>query len=494
MSTGRLRLEDLTEDVLYPMLCFCDVYTVLSLSQVNRNFRRIAYAKHLWTYLIQNLVARRLIDLPHNRAVTDYSIAELIEEVKRVVLGPKTWSDESSVAPVVSRELQILRTFTEFLFPHFRLLRGGKYLLVEVASHIELQLWDVTACAVVWSLQGGSLERSQVEVIDEDTAIFVGLESSYRLVRVIQITLSTGDSSELFRVEAPPDTFWEHYLAVSGEFYMCVLAVSGRPRHLVIGNWRTETTAVLKYEHSELAARTLEERLQLAAGHIFFTAIAGHPFPPHHLRLSVVSANECLNRHQPNRPISTDDAISIYDLPAVVLQDLPFRHKIYQTKLVVHESPLRHDTYKCTILLVGKAVPKSFLRQMRWRLSSGNTHAYPLPEHPCNLYTFHLSTARSNNRFVGWQQTSFAAGVPCLLWRHGIISYAGYVDAAPGLSMPCSLANVHLRDPRSGRERIGKEEKPLLRAPTCLGTRYLSPHSHAVVTHTNSHYVISYHV
>lgn len=224
--------------------------------------------------------------------------------------------------------------------------------------------------------------------------------------------------------------------------------------------------------------------------------MAGDPSTRRHLRLFALSANECLTRHQPNRPLSTYDAISIHDLPAVVVQDLAFSHNIYHTALVVLESPIRDDTHNCTILLVGdtaSAPPKSFFQRVRQKLSSAKA---PLPERPCILYTFHLSTSGTNHNFVDWRLASSAAGEPSLSkYTYSHISYARYVDAQHNSILRGRFFNLHLHDPRTTRERDQAEERALLPAPSeMVWTRHLSPHSHAVVTHTDSHYVISYYL
>ncbi|KAJ7270238.1 hypothetical protein C8J57DRAFT_1508280 [Mycena rebaudengoi] len=404
---------------------FSSVSTVLSVSQVNRNLKRIAYAKHLWKRLIEDLATRSLIDLPRDR---DYSTAELIEEVKRVVLGPQTWSSAFPSGPIVSRELLVPRT----------------------PIGLGIELWNVLDCTVVWSLPEASFSRSHVELIDEETAIFVGFGfvPQQLVVRVIRISLNTVDSTELFTVKAQPGISGINCPAVSGDFFLCTLAIRSRKRNLVIGNWRTKKVAVLMYE-PPYPDPELHDRAQLVAGLLFFTA-----------------------RVHPSSPLRLDGTINIYDLPAVVVQDLPLDEGVFQTKLMVHESPLRHDTYKCTLT----------------RLSGD---ANSIPERRCTLYTFHFSMAGTNGHVVEWKQTPSAVGVPCLDYSHGAISYAGYVDVAPGLRLPRSIVNMHLRDPRTG---IKSEKKPLLCAPNTVLIRSLSPYSHAVATSTYSHYVISYYV
>ncbi|KAJ6537719.1 hypothetical protein B0H19DRAFT_373289 [Mycena capillaripes] len=55
---------DLGSDVLSHLFALTDVYTVLSLSRVNRLFNGISSTRHLWLLIVRDLSARRLIDTP----------------------------------------------------------------------------------------------------------------------------------------------------------------------------------------------------------------------------------------------------------------------------------------------------------------------------------------------------------------------------------------------------------------------------------------------
>jgi hypothetical protein len=196
--------------------------------------------QRVWLYLIQDLVARKFIDLPPNRALKAYT-AELIEEVKKIVLGPKTWSRPSRARPVVSREHRIPAS-SDSPFQILRLIPGGRYLTVQIPGRIDL--WDVAACALVWSFEHDhSLWPRHVELVDDEcSAICLGFDTP-RVLSVIRIDLNTGCSTELCRVDAPPDTEFSGGLEASDEFFICPLILSVWPtkRYFMLGSWRTET-------------------------------------------------------------------------------------------------------------------------------------------------------------------------------------------------------------------------------------------------------------
>lgn len=95
--------------------------------KVNKQFRAVALAKQLWISLLRNLHLRGLIDLAPGENFERYSTTDLIDEVKRLVLGPKTWSPAWSSGAVVGR--QTVLHFSEEISRIIRatLLPGGRF-------------------------------------------------------------------------------------------------------------------------------------------------------------------------------------------------------------------------------------------------------------------------------------------------------------------------------------------------------------------------------
>lgn len=71
---------------------------------------------------------RRMIDLAPAESLQDHSSrTDLIEEIKRVVLGPRTWSPTWSSAPEICREILMPNERASSV----RVLPGGRYLALK---------------------------------------------------------------------------------------------------------------------------------------------------------------------------------------------------------------------------------------------------------------------------------------------------------------------------------------------------------------------------
>ncbi|KAJ7220974.1 hypothetical protein C8J57DRAFT_1482519 [Mycena rebaudengoi] len=469
-------LADLDVDILYIILRLCDVYTLLSMAQVNRSFERIARAKHIWIFLIRDLSARRLIDLPHNRPLQDYSTAQLIEEVKRLVVGPKTWSRPS--ASTVSRKISIPRSTIEIgRRPELKLLPGGTYLAVIYLDGA--QLLHVPSQTVIWRLQSDDFGHPLFELSDDDTsALFLSTDAAHR-IKLIGIDLKTGDATELFTSEVPGDTALMGGPVISGQFIIYDLAQSPwTHRYFVLANWRTDTIVVLKFEHLAIHWN----RLELIAGYLLYTICP--PFPSDRPRIELCPVEELFSRWPSNTSISLEDAIDSSHLPVIVMGELPFLHRNCMYNMTVYESPLRRDTYKVMIYHVGPEPPRSSRFLSKWirqKLPGGN------PKIPGTLYTFHVSIPP--NGVVDWALTSSVPALPVGYLRH--VSYAGYV-MEQRLFPDVAHVVVGLRGPQM-HERRGIQETQIS-VGVSMAHGELSPYSHALVSFDNSDYVISYYL
>jgi hypothetical protein len=224
-------------------------------------------------------------------------------------------------------------------------------------------------------------------------------------------------------------------------------------------------------------------QLTLAAGHIFF--LTADQSPPH-LRLTAVSIHEYLSHLQTTRIPSINEVVSICDLAVVVTQEVPFPESPSRTCIIIHTSPLRHDTYKLVIHLVGRTIrpasTPSALHRVRQRLSMllrGNTPRDPFPAPQCTIYKFRYSTS-STNEILDCKPTSSEPGSPFPYIYPFYISYAGYA----GIDADGQIFHLHAPlDSRTGRQD-----------GSILAHGVLAPYSHAVTAVRDSSYVISYYV
>ncbi|KAJ7288722.1 hypothetical protein C8J57DRAFT_1707083 [Mycena rebaudengoi] len=472
---GGSHLENVAEDILCLILMLCDIYTVLSVSQVNKSLRRIAYSKQIWICLIADLSARGLIDLPHDRALQTYSVVEMFEEVKRVVLGPQTWS-RPELTPIISREIKVSNSSADDTRSH-ELLPGGIYLLVEQSFHLEL--WHVPTSAVIWSLNCPLVSRSKysIELVDHQRSAIFQYFNLPRLMRFIHIDLDTGYSKKVFELVSPQETSFASWPKISGDFFHCGLWGPTEGNYFMAGNWRTGTTAMFKCESPTEVNPWIPLQTNLVAGHIF----SARHLPPQSLWIHTFSLKDFFSRWQPTRLTSIDDAISIYDMPPTISQLLPFKYP-RRAHMGLYESPLRHDTYKLMLYVIGHQPSRYSLKGMRQTLSTllkNTTIMERAQKAPCTLYSFHLSI--SDNTIVN-SALSSSAGSP-YLYSHGIMSYAGYVETRIGVT------SLHLCDPYTRKvrdQKLGPIEAPKI--------GHLSQYSHAVTSCKNSSYIISYYV
>ncbi|KAJ7288696.1 hypothetical protein C8J57DRAFT_1707072 [Mycena rebaudengoi] len=475
--------EDLSEDLICCTLLLCDIYTVLSISQVNKNFQRIARSKQIWIRLIEDLAARRLIDLP-DRALPEHSTAELMEEVKRIVLGPKTWSRPSQAAPIISRELRIpsLPLDNRETLQSFQLLPGGTHLIVE---HINrLDLWHVATSAVIWSLDNWmetSRFRYSIELLDHQrSAVFQYFDTPH-CMRLIHIDLDTGYSAELFRVDCPQEAQFAAMPTISGDFFRCGLwGIGTGANYLMVGNWRTGETVIFTY-----ASQTwVRLRTILGAGHIFL--FARHRHQPNSLWIFAFSLEDFFCRWHPKPTTSIDDAISIDDVPSTIAQEVPFTDP-YGTHMALYTSPLRHDTYKLMLYLT-RNMP---LERSRYPFQGLRRTLFTLFKHKVaeppssTICSFHFSI--SDNHTIVSSALSSSAGT-AFLYSYDNPTYAAYSGTRAG------VVNLHLHDPSTGKRRSDRDKKPLLPGSIDLSPWHLSPYSHALTGLRDRNYVIVYYL
>ncbi|KAK7059655.1 hypothetical protein R3P38DRAFT_965050 [Favolaschia claudopus] len=156
---------------LLRILVLTDIYSVLTLSQVNSRLRAITSVKQLWVLLTSDLLARKLIDIP----LEDISVMaseDLKMEVKRAVCGPRTWSPDSEDVPVPLRRytvpLEDDRALSAVLLP------GGNYLALHKHTgrsdtHL-LECWDIRArrCILLSSVTSVDHVDPAEQVIETD--------------------------------------------------------------------------------------------------------------------------------------------------------------------------------------------------------------------------------------------------------------------------------------------------------------------------------------
>ncbi|KAJ7915821.1 hypothetical protein B0H13DRAFT_2452654 [Mycena leptocephala] len=204
-----LSLDKLDEYVPLQVFALTDVYTVISLSQVNRYFNAISSAKQLWPSLVRDLSLRGLIDVPLEDILVNFSPNELIGEVKRAVVGPLAWSPESATAPTLMRQFTIpfevadgsqVRSYGE-------LLRGGRYTVFRTHDFLTgnnlLECWELATGCRVWTCTrtGFIIVHTAFQVCRGSKAKHSKFMFTYRDAHLLflEVDLETVHSRELFQ-------------------------------------------------------------------------------------------------------------------------------------------------------------------------------------------------------------------------------------------------------------------------------------------------------
>jgi hypothetical protein len=176
------------------------------------------------------------------------------------------------------------------------------------------------------------------------------------------------------------------------------------------------------------------------------------------------------------------------------VQDLPFTNPL-SARMVVYNSPLRHDTFKLMMYRVGHnndiTLPPSLLCRVRQGISTlFRRTVLPRTEPPRTLYTFHFSAPTADKSVGNWTFTSAVPSVPLRLLPE-LISYAGYAKGVTHIKH--HLLNLRTRHPRTGLQHTAQGREASLEF---FSNWKISPYSHAISgsSRTTRDYVISYYV
>ncbi|KAJ7618037.1 hypothetical protein FB45DRAFT_1007662 [Roridomyces roridus] len=350
-NDGR-QLTHLNEDVLGEILSYCDIYHILLFSRVNRVCRRIALSKHLWISLLRDLEFRALLDLGPKEQLEAYETPELIDMVKRVSLGPRTWSPTSSTPPTIRREVVL-----HFDVPHgpgtgIHLLPGGKYVVFWKSRGV-FALWGIASQRCIWTHPALWWFWS-IDVPDGGHVAVVGLGSEVfgqqaGDLEVNEVDLRTGDSRVRFRARIPCRFGTAGQMNILGDIFTVALSTK-TSREILIVNWRANTCVRLKFPLTSLICSSLVQ------GHLIVA------YRDSYIHNGVVSgvyplASFHWNAMDPNHPWSHFGETTRRPPTTITL---PFAsvHRMTFLEMQTYRSPTRRDTYKVTIKLRIRLPPR----------------------------------------------------------------------------------------------------------------------------------------
>ncbi|RDB14624.1 hypothetical protein Hypma_016569 [Hypsizygus marmoreus] len=218
----------LVDDILVTILTLCNIQSVLTLSEASRHFHSLAFSKHVWLVIVSDLHRRGFIYLPPGKSLEDYTTDDLVDLVKRMVLGPRSWRAQINsdvLFPIVAHQI-ILESFSSdaetsnWTLNEAQLIAGGKCLVYKHSGTLEClsmesrnRIWSYKS---TWETQLSNVRytvvRFAVETVDdgEGAILFIGVcdgglaaNTRAHLVEILHLNLITGLSTTLLTDNAP---------------------------------------------------------------------------------------------------------------------------------------------------------------------------------------------------------------------------------------------------------------------------------------------------
>ncbi|KAJ7181644.1 hypothetical protein C8R43DRAFT_969773 [Mycena crocata] len=467
----------LIEDVVILLLTeYCDIKSVVALSGTNKYLHRLAFTKDIWMSFVSSLVQRRFIDKrPDSLEFKHFSTEQLVNEVKRALRGPSSWSlphpnlitpnsisrTSNTIQKAVNRLKKLISqpppampTFPLdesrriMLHPHIstgpgvlfwensaKLLPGGEYVLFQ--NWGKLECWSVFEDRSIWthmcSMGHATVLDFAGELIEDHGAVILTCQRSWNDPRQNFVEISTLDLkdgiSTLAVVCRAPDS------AHDGPYTGCVVCGSivavnmYDACNLLLINWRTNSCVVLQtndYSPSSFGSQTalIPDYVLLALG-----TTKGY-----HLAASPLTALEKF--WAPVDGVTEpSNFIKLEDIPVILADTVSHRVgsdfvHLPDMTLWVYESPIQHGRFRAWLHLKGS--------------STAALCCYELIVQDDKATWCRLQSIRSTVKYpLGMSYSGYIAGL-----RVGIVPP---IDAAPSrpLKVPGSGDFIHI-SPYSG--------------------------------------------
>ncbi|KAJ7114475.1 hypothetical protein C8R44DRAFT_855693, partial [Mycena epipterygia] len=367
---------DLPEDVILDILAICEVSSVLSVSQTNKYLHLLAFTPTLWMSLVEDLRHRGFFDRLSSTDVRSMSTRSLVALVRRLVVGPETWSPSRNQSPRPTLLSRILGTLTRHrrlpseasppvkpcvqvvLHPPVRrdaqvkILRGGRHVLfcdVDAQGTGVLKCWRVADDSLVGTYRSGlpfhGVRSFEAEVLhggDHANIVLCVYEDALdpSIVEVIRWNFATGMIELLSRTEYTGCIFWNPKIC-SGIAAAHVYDL-GQKKHMhVIIDWRAQ-------RYYEVLGRG-KESIELIPGYFILTWTSDGMTQ----KISVVAITSLPGSWTSVVQRNTAYPVQLSSIPHVASHTIICPGEIMRSALIfgVHESPLQTGTYRVWICL-----------------------------------------------------------------------------------------------------------------------------------------------
>ncbi|KAJ7171373.1 hypothetical protein C8R46DRAFT_1088255, partial [Mycena filopes] len=365
-------LDQLDHDVLSLIFILSDVYTILSLSRVNKRFHALGRAKHLWISVVRDLYARRLIDAPVDEVLEQCATQTLIDRVRRIVLGPYTWSPKSPIAPTIRRQMSIMLPSPR---TRFEFLPGGRYLVLYLMkdSDVEVECLEISSERRVWSwaraghqvrYAGFDLDGSGPQGVAY--LVFSDNAEPHDQLLILRINFEPGESMELLNLSDPPFSIdWISRPQISGDFLVCLVnGPSPGDEYIVVVNWQSAQFVIMDFNWAQF--RLVHDHLI-----IIHPSSKDPPSVTNHLRIySIAALVPFWHPLHDFNSSSIDDSFRTKptEVPCLASATICAAAPNHHVHLSVAESPL-HDgrTHQIIVSLIDLAPPPPLSRFKKLR-------------------------------------------------------------------------------------------------------------------------------
>ncbi|KAJ7621296.1 hypothetical protein FB45DRAFT_928884 [Roridomyces roridus] len=412
-----MALLDLPADIILSVLSHCSVSDVISTAMTCRHLHALGFEKSVWLILLTDLKRRGFLDETHTAVLQDLTTQELVNLVKRVVLGPESWwpDEHGVVKPRVAREIVLHPTNVS---ERNQLVDGGRYLLTHGAATIEC--WDVVTDTLFWRLpEPPSEDDSQIgdfaaEFRDEDQSLVIMIHRECTVapehsIEVIQVDFRTEIHASLLQVRLQKEVYYEIWgLVICGD--LCVFSGYGRYTY-VIFDWRNQCWLELSNVPLDDYAHGCPFTLELADDNAFL--IVGDDTAN---ELRIVHNAALRARLRPISTLSPPPFVLVSDIhpllthafPSTVIQvrfENDFLRPVHE--LSVCKSPLAMDTYRVWVYIT----KSYYLPPVSPQESYGKEQRYS----PSLLCGFTFSR---HGDILRWRETSPPCVAPANLVTH----------------------------------------------------------------------------
>ncbi|KAJ7465980.1 hypothetical protein FB451DRAFT_1561272 [Mycena latifolia] len=364
--------NSLNADVLLHVCTLLDVYTIVSLSRIDKYFHGLVSAKQLWISVVRDLSSRYLIDPPAEENLERLSTAELIQQVKRGVSGPLTWSPASSMPPTLCRQIELSLESLWGESSRVDFLPEGRHIVFYKQTGTlsrAVECWDVHRARRVWGWASPDdhVEEAKFDFRRGGSEAVVSLRI-YRFggshTIILEANLETGESHNLLHL--PFAAVWSPSIKASGDFFVCQVAAGGLPFLLL----NLSTVEFILFDSANLV------NFLLCSRHIVLSY--RNPITPDYVRIHNIGLLGHLWRSL--NEFIDDDLTDPEGIPYFAV-DLPDNDRCFLESpciaLSVCQSPLHHDSYDLVVEVTLDAPRSSLLKRLRNRLSNTTTPVAP---------------------------------------------------------------------------------------------------------------------